>query len=209
MRIEIPTEGIEQYLAAYGFDLTKEMLMGKAVGAAMVAIEAEMRLHAEREEARQEHRIVGAPASANNLQRPSEQPPEEPGLNITAPMRNLQTMLCQEWFDKVCVDRKKYTKQWRELVIAKLMGSRHKKEIAKKWEERSQRLQIKGHVIGAFVKAGVLKGSKLAVARTFYNIEDDTPEAKTLAKYMGDLNRVYYADWIIEYIKKDSLIEKE
>ena len=33
--------------------------------------------------------------------------------------------------------------------------------------------------------------------------------AKTLAKYMGDLNRVYYADWIIEYIKKDSLIEKE
>lgn len=123
--------------------------------------------------------------------------------------RNLQTMLCQEWFDKVCVDRRKYTKQWRELVIAKLMGSRHKKEIAKKWEERSQRLQIKGHVIGAFVKAGVLKGSKLAVARTFYNIEDDTPEVKTLAKYMGDLNRVYYADWIIEYIKKDSLIEKE
>lgn len=210
MRIEIPTEGIEQYLAKYGFDLTKEMLMGKAVGAAAVAIEAEMRLHAEREEARQGHHIVGSPASANNLQRQTEQPPEEPELNYFAPMKNLQVMLCEEWFDKVCVDRKKYHKQWRELVIAELMGTKHKKEIAKKWKEENQRLKIKGYIIGAFVKAGVLEKSKLAVARTFYNTgKENTSEAKTLAEYMGDITKVEYADWIIDYIKNDQPIEKQ
>ena len=89
------------------------------------------------------------------------------------------------------------------------MGSRHKHVIARKWEEENQRLQIKGHVIGAFVNAGVLKKSKLAVARTFYNIEENTTEARTLAKYMGDIQRVHYADWIIEYIKNNPPIEKQ
>jgi hypothetical protein len=209
MRIEIPTEGIDQYLATYGFDLTKEMLMGKAVGAVMVAIEAEMRLHAEREEARQGQRIVGSPASANNLQRPSEQPPEELDPIYFAPMKNLQVMLCREWFDKVCVDRKKYDTKWRETLIAELMGSKHNKEIAKNWKKNNQRKKIKGYVIGALIKAGVIKGCKLAVARTYYNTEEDTKEAKTLSRYMGDITRVEYADWIIEYIQKEQPIEKQ
>lgn len=154
-------------------------------------------------------RLHGSPASANNMQQPAPpQSPDLPDLNYFAPKKNLQVMLCGDWFDKVCADKKIYTTSWREKLIEALMMSEYRIQIARTWENRSLRLQLKGHVIGALITAGVIKNKALAVARTFYNTNENTAEVKTLAKYMGDSRKEYYTDWIVDYVKSQQPIEK-
>lgn len=203
MRIDIPTDGIEQLIASLGYDDARNVLTGRALSLVQSSIDAVMERYAERREARQVNRIAGSPASANNQLRPSEPPPSDrPELNYFAPEKNLQVMLSEEWFDKVSTDTKKFTKAWRNQLMADLMSSEYRDEVAEAWAKRELRLQVKGHVIGALRDAGVLKKSALSIARTFYNIEENTAEVKTLAKYMGDSRKVYYTDWIIEYVKR-------
>lgn len=203
MRIDIPTDGIEQLIASLGYDDARNVLTGRALSLVQSSIDAVMERYAERREARQVNRIAGSPASANNQLRPSEPPPSDrPELNYFAPEKNLQVMLSEEWFDKVSTDTKKFTKAWRNQLMADLMSSDYRDEVAEAWAKRELRLQVKGHVIGALRDAGVLKKSALSIARTFYNIEENTAEVKTLAKYMGDSRKVYYTDWIIEYVKR-------
>ena len=203
MRIDIPTDGIEQLIASLGYDDARNVLTGRALSLVQSNIDAVMERYAERREARQVNRIAGSPASANNQLRPSEPPPSDrPELNYFAPEKNLQVMLSEEWFDKVSTDTKKFTKAWRNQLMADLMSSEYRDEVAEAWAKRELRLQVKGHVIGALRDAGVLKKSALSIARTFYNIEENTAEVKTLAKYMGDSRKVYYTDWIIEYVKR-------
>lgn len=202
MRIDIPTEGIEELIASLGFDDARNVLTGRAMGALQHSIDSLMEQYAERREARQCGRIVGSPASANNQSRPSElPPPNRPGLNYFAPKRNLQDLLAMEWFDKVSMDKKRFTVAWRNQLIEDLMASDCRDEVAEAWANKDLRLQVKGHVMGALSTAGVLKKSALAVARMYYGTgADNTKEAKTLAKYMGDSRKVYYTDWIVEYV---------
>lgn len=201
MRIEIPTEGIEQLIASLGFDDAKNVLTGRTVSMVMDSIETEMQRYAERREARQKNRIVGSPASANNLQRPSV-PPPQPGLNYFAPQKNLQEMLKADWFEKVSVDKKMYTCSWRETFVAELMKSEHADYIARKWADHKQILMIKGHVVGALKNAGVLKGSDLEIARAYLGKEgkDLSKEVKTFAKYIGESRREPYFDWVEECV---------
>ena len=137
-------------------------------------------------------RLQGSPASGHNM--------SKPGLNYFAPMKHLQVMLCKDWFDKVSADKKKYTTAWREKFVADLMASEYRDKIAEDWAKSDQQLQIKGRVIGALIAAGVINKKALAVARTYYNIEENTAQVKTLAKYMGDSRREFYTDWIKEYV---------
>jgi hypothetical protein len=207
MRIEIPTEGIEQLIATLGFNDARNVLTGRAVSRIQELIDAEMERYAERREARQRNRIVTSPASANNKQRHSEPPPtDRPDLNYFAPKKNLQVLLSEEWFDKVSMDKKRFTVEWRNQLIEDLMKSEYRDEIAEAWANKDLRLQVKGHVMGALSAAGVLKKSALAIARVYYGTgADNTKEVKTLAKYMGDSRKVYYADWIVEYV--NNLVE--
>lgn len=139
-------------------------------------------------------RLQGSPASGHNMSKPD--------LNYFAPKKNLQVMLCEEWFDKVSADKKKYTTAWRGKFVADLMASEYRDKIAEDWAKPDQRLQIKGRVIGALIAAGVINQKALAVARTYYNNNDNTAEVKTLAKYMGDSRKEFYTDWIKEYVAK-------
>ena len=155
----------------------------------------------------------GAPASGNNGKAEGRvymrgDPESKPGLNYFAPKKNLQMMLCEEWFDKVSADKKRFTTVWREKFVADLMASEYRDEFARTWENRSLRLQLKGHVIGALIAAGVINKKALAVARTYYNINENTAEVKTLAKYMGDSRKEFYTDWIVDYVKSQQPIEK-
>ena len=140
-------------------------------------------------------RLQGSPASEYNMSKPD--------LNYFAPMKHLQVMLCEEWFDKVSTDKKMYTRAWRETLVLELMKSEHGDYIARKWSDKTQRLQIKGHVVGALKEAGVLKGSDLAVARAYLGKEekDLSKEVKTFAKYMGNWQRWPFAEWIQNYAK--------
>ena len=149
----------------------------------------------------------GAPASDNNGKSEGRvymrgDPESKPDLNYFAPKKNLQVMLCREWFDKVCADKKKYTTAWREKFMDDLMASEYRNEIAEVWAKSDQRLQIRGRVIGALIAAGVINKKALAVARTYYDNNENTPEVKTLAKYMGDSRKENYTDWIKKYVAK-------
>jgi hypothetical protein len=137
-------------------------------------------------------RLQGSPASGHNM--------SKPGLNYFAPMKHLQVMLCKDWFDKVSADKKKYTTAWREKFVVDLMASEYRDKITEDWAKSDQQLQIKGRVIGALIAAGVINKKALAVARTYYNIEENTAQVKTLAKYMGDSRKEFYTDWIKEYV---------
>lgn len=148
-------------------------------------------------------RLQGSPASEHNRQKT-----DTAGLNYFAPMKNLQVMLCKEWFDKVSADKRKYTTAWREKFVADLMASEYRDKIAENWAKSDQRLQIKGRMIGALIAADVINKKALAVARTYYNINENTSEVKTLAKYMGDSRKEYYTDWIVDYVKSQQPIEK-
>lgn len=142
-------------------------------------------------------RLQGSPASPHNQERQRDD-----SLNYFAPRKNLQMMLCEEWFDKVSTDKKMYTRAWRETLVLELMKSEHGDYIARKWSDKTQRLQIKGHVVGALKEAGVLKGSDLAVARAYLGKEekDLSKEVKTFAKYMGDSRHEPYFEWVAEYV---------
>ena len=140
-------------------------------------------------------RLQGSPASEHNRQKE-----DVAGLNLFAPKKNLQIMLCEEWFDKVSADKKRYTTAWREKLVADLMASEYGEGIAMTWRNSDQRLQIKGRLIGALIAAGVINKKALAVARTYYNTNENRPEVKTLAKYMGDSRREFYTDWLKGYV---------
>ena len=149
--------------------------------------------------------FLGDPASKNNGKSEGRvsmcgTPESDSDLNYFAPKKNLQVMLCEEWFDKVSADKKKYTTAWREKFVADLMASEFRDKIAEDWAKSDQRLQIKGRVIGALIAAGVINKKALAVARTYYNNKENTAEVKTLAKYMGDSRKEFYTDWIKEYV---------
>ena len=204
MRIDIPTEGIEELITSLGFDDARNVLAGRAMSVAQRSIDAWMEQFAERREARQSSRIVGNPASANNQSRPLESPPaNRPDLNYFAPKKIIQDLLAMEWFDEVNSDKKRFTVAWRNQLIEELMVSDYRDEIAEAWANKDLRLQLKGHVMGALSVAGVLKKSALAIARIYYGTgAENTKEVKTLAKYMGDSKKKYYADWIIEYVKQ-------
>lgn len=204
MRIDIPTEGIEELITSLGFDDARNVLTGRVMSVAQRSIDAWMEQFAERREARQGNRIVGNPASANNKQRHSEPPPtDRPDLNYFAPKKILQDLLAMEWFDKVSLDKKRFTTEWRSQLIEDLMKSEFRDKIAEVWAKKDMRLQMKGHVMGALSAAGVLKKSALAIARIYYGTgSDNTKEVKTLAKYMGDSRKEYYTDWIMEYVKQ-------
>lgn len=155
----------------------------------------------------------GAPASDNNGKAEGRvymrgDPESKPGLNYFAPKKNLQMMLCEEWFDKVSADKKRFTTVWREKFVADLMASEYRDKLAEDWAKSDQRLQIKGRIIGALIAAGVINKKALAVARTYYNINENTAEVKTLAKYMGDSRKEFYTDWIVGYVKSQQPIEK-
>ena len=141
--------------------------------------------------------LQGSPGSDHNLQRK-----DRPDLNYFAPKKILQDLLAMDWFDEASADKKKYTVKWRNQLIEDLMASDCRDEVAEAWANKDLRLQVKGHVMGALSAAGVIKKSALAIARIYYGTgTQNTKEAKTLAKYMGDCRKTYYVDWIKEYLK--------
>ena len=150
----------------------------------------------------------GDPASDNNGKSEGRvfmhgDPESKPGLNYFAPKKILQDLLAMDWFNKVCMDKKRFSAEWRNQLIEDLMKSEYRDEIAEAWAKKELRLQVKGHVMGALAAAGVFSKKALAIARIYYGTgTDNTKEVKTLAKYMGDSRKEYYTDWIIEYVKQ-------
>ena len=133
---------------------------------------------------------------------------EEQELNFATPRIVLQNMLKAEKVRPVFNNPKKYTADWTDQFIASLMASEHGEYIAKKWTENDQRQLLKGYIFGLLAASGVLKGSKLSIARASLGISAKTtvPELKkkvnTFSSYMSKSRwkNEPYADWVLEYI---------
>ena len=141
-----------------------------------------------------------------NVAEQSEPVKEE--LNYATPCIVLQKMLQGEWFEKICIDKAIFKVGWRNKLVSDLMASEYGAYIAKLWAHKEKILTIKGKFVGTLVLAGVLKGSNLAIARTFLGIDknmrdkDEKTEASTFANYMGQGKSEPYSDWIIDYVGK-------
>jgi len=138
-------------------------------------------------------RLEGSPASEQNMSRE-----DKPGLNYFLPQRMLTDTCLHR--SLVRTDRKKYTDEWFEKCIAELMKSEYRDKIASQWAQKDQKKMIKGWVLGALLKAKVFKGTALSMARQYYDTTENTSEVKTLAKYMGELRKCDYANWIDDYV---------
>ena len=138
----------------------------------------------------------------------TEEEEEEPDLNFTTPLIVLQNMLKAENVRPLFNNPQKYTQKWTDQFISSLMSSEHGAYIAKKWAENDQRQLLKGYIFGLLSKAGVLKGSKLSIARAYLKISAKTnvPELKkkvnTFSSYMSQSRwkDEPYADWVLEHI---------
>ena len=133
---------------------------------------------------------------------------EESELNFATPRIVLQNMLKAEKVRPVFNNPKKYTKEWTDLFVASLMASEHGAYIAKKWEETDQRNLLKGYIFGLLAASGVLKGSKLSIARAYLEISAKTKDSElkkkvnTFSSYMSKSRwkDEPFADWVLEYV---------
>ncbi len=125
----------------------------------------------------------------------------------------LKTLLKGAWFDKFCVDSKKYDTNWRDKYIDDLFNSEFGQGIMIDWDKRQ--IKIKGYILGCLWFAEVFhKGiSKFMIAKEilspYYPSKDnDTTvmaewkkKSKSLSNYMGQAGNQKYYDWAIEYIE--------
>ena len=133
---------------------------------------------------------------------------DEKKVNYFSPQKNLQELLQQDWFENVCVDKKQYSKEWRDGLVTDLMASEHGMYIASLWEHHDKIPTIKAKFIGTLILAGVLKDNKLAASRAIFGIDkntrdkDEKKEASTFANYMGQCKKEPYVEWIKNYVAK-------
>lgn len=128
--------------------------------------------------------------------------------NRTTPRIVLQNMLRTTGVRPVFCNPKIHTEVWTDQFVASLMASEHGDYIAQKWAEKDQRLMLKGYIFGLLAEAGVMKGSKLSIARAYLGISDKSKVAElvkqvnTFASYMSKSRwkDEPYADWVFEYV---------
>ncbi len=132
---------------------------------------------------------------------------QETKLNYTTPRIVLQNMLKAQGVRPAFSKPKLHTENWTDRFIASLMASEYGDYIAKKWAEKDQRLLLKGYIFGMLAETGVMKGSKLSIARACLNVSEKSkvPElvrqVNTFASYMSKSRwkDEPYADWVLEY----------
>ena len=136
--------------------------------------------------------------------------PEKPDLQT--PHSKLVSLLAREAFGLFSTDKEKYGMKWRSDFVKALMGE-FGEGVARGWKgngTRNRQMLIKGHVVGALMAAGVLKGSKAKIARAFTatlgvaQVKED--EAKRFASYLShpagseESRQNPYAEWTCRYI---------
>jgi hypothetical protein len=126
----------------------------------------------------------------------------------------LKLFLKEAWFDKFCVDKKRYDLEWREAFVNDMLDSPTGKAVIDDCTS-SRNQKVKGAIIGCLKKAGVLddKKSNLSIASFILSRQQDTnlTEAEIMKKnnplssYIGnyikpEFNQLRY--WVLEWVKK-------
>ena len=126
----------------------------------------------------------------------------------------LKLFLKEPWFDKFCVDKKRYHKEWRDAFVNDMLESEAgRKVIDDCMSTRNQK--AKGAIIGCLKKAGVFseKTSNLSIAAFILQGQHDTnltdkeimKKNKTLSSYIGNYAKPEYSSlryWVLEWVAK-------
>lgn len=135
-------------------------------------------------------------------------------LDIKTPEAKLIMLLSRDWFNEITTDEKLYTLTWRSNYVKALMKE-FSTQIAEGWVgagKRNKQNLIKGHILGALKKAGVITGANTFIARKAFYIGVNTMdnEGDKIAPYMShpqgndESNQNPYIDWTLEYVKNNS-----
>jgi len=131
------------------------------------------------------------PKQVENKTETPDDTPEVP--NYFAPQKNISVFLCQDWFDEVSSNKKKYTRKWRVGLMEALLESEYKDGIAEDWLQEGKRSQLKCAIVGILIDAKVLKGSFRSVA---VKLGVDDLKSASLARYMSKAKNLPYYEWL-------------
>ena len=126
----------------------------------------------------------------------------------------LKLFLKEPWFDKFCVDKKRYHKEWRDAFVNDMLESEAGRLVIDDcMSTRNQK--AKGAIIGCLKKAGVFseKTSNLSIAAFILQGQHDTnltdkeimKKNKTLSSYIGNYAKPEYSSlryWVLEWVAK-------
>ena len=116
------------------------------------------------------------------------------------------------WFDKFSTDKKRFTPEWRDVFINKLIASTYGNEILKDMKKKP--LMVKGPILGCLKAAGVFSKdqSNLGIAKEILypnwnmlpsdreSVKERNKKAKTLSSYIGLEKRQKFYFWVIDYV---------
>ena len=106
-------------------------------------------------------------------------------------------MINTDWFYNARTD-KKYDAEWVTNFLNDLMTSSLGSKIDEEWERANKRPFLKAAIIGGLYEAGIIKGSKLGIAKDIVN--GSLNENKKFSIYMYKAKKEGYCDWICEYV---------
>ena len=112
-------------------------------------------------------------------------------------VNSLSRMINTDWFYNARTDMK-YNAEWVTNFLNDLMASTLGSKIDEEWERANKRPFLKAAIIGGLYEAGVIKGSKLGIAKDIVN--GSLNENKKFSIYMYKAKKEGYCDWICEYV---------
>lgn len=112
-------------------------------------------------------------------------------------VNSLSRMINTDWFYNARTD-KKYDAEWVTNFLNDLMTSSLGSKIDEEWDHANKRPFLKAAIIGGLYEAGVIKGSKLSIAKAVIN--GSLSENKNFGVYMYKAKKEGYCDWICEYV---------
>ena len=118
--------------------------------------------------------------------------------NVFGIVNSLTRLMQQDWFKEFRTDPK-YGDIWIEKFVSELLASEHQQELLEIWKDADKRLTLKGNIIGCLNKAGIIDGSDLGIATALLN--GTIGENKKFAIYMGRGKKMFFCDWICDYVK--------
>lgn len=112
-------------------------------------------------------------------------------------VNSLSRMINTDWFYSARTD-KKYDGEWVKNFLNDMIASSLGSKIDEEWERANKRPFLKAAIIGGLYEAGVIKGSKLSIAKAVIN--GSLSENKNFGVYMYKAKKEGYCDWVCEYV---------
>lgn len=124
-------------------------------------------------------------------------------LDYETPKFQFKKLLLEStWIGKVLTEG--YNTNYLEQFLENLFDSEYKDYIAKGWEKPKGRDKMRGHLLGALMRAGILNDNASEIGRLY--IGKKSEDAKTFASYVTEGKKrknCQYSDWVYDYVNPE------